>query len=252
MQLAGTTIRVACNQASRTDFVNALGSQAPLIPRAGSVRMPCAVFADDPSKAANLVTDLGNIVTANLVIRRTNAAGAVLIEKVVPAADFTPGLTFDQWQARTAAHFTFDLSPTDTNLSDGQLWIAIGVSTTNAGDISLVFCANAQLKDYGIFNAAQPTSPDYTSWSKAEADGRYAPAGSIGLVTSITSVGDNATGSLEAQPTAALPVPSLRTLYLGGELQNWVLETSTAATGPGVQRPNDFNVSTNPKVWTRK
>ena len=254
MQLGGTTIRVACNQASRVDFVNALGGQAPVIPRAGSVLIPCAVFLDDPSVETNLLTDLGNLVTAHCVIRAGSAAGAVLFEQVVAAAGFNPALTFAQWTAGTAAHFTFALTPTNTNLAEGPLHLAIGVTTSNAGDIALAYCSTARLRDYGIFNADAPAAPDYTSWSKAEADARYAPIGAAGLATNIASVGDNAAQSLETVPSAALALPALRTVLIAatGELQDWVLAAGTDATDATHQRPNDFDPATNPRVWTRK
>ena len=254
MQLGGTTIRVACNQASRADFVNALGGQAPVIPHAGSVLIPCAIFLDDPSVEANLLTDLGNLVTANCIVRAGSAAGAVLFEQAIAADGLNPGLTFAQWTAGTAAHFTFALTPTDTNFAEGPLHIAIGVTTANAGDVPLVYCTTARLKDYGIFNAAAPATPDYTSWSKVEADARYAPAGSVGLATNITSVGDNAATSLERVATTALALPALRTLLVTatGELQDWVLAAGTDPGDATHQRPNDFDPATNPRVWTRK
>ena len=256
MQLGGTIIRVACNQAGRTDFVNALGGQAPVIPRAGSVLIACAVFLDDPGVEANLLTDLGNLVTAHCVIRAGSAAGAVLFEQVVAAADFNPALTFAQWTAATAAHFAFALTPTDTNLAEGPLHLAIGVTTNDAGDIPLAYCSTARLRDYGIFHAAAaaPAAPDYTSWSKAEADARYAPAGAAGLATNVASVGDGGTGALEKIATAALALPALRTVLIAasGELQDWVLAAGTAPDDATHQRPHDFDPSTNPRVWTRK
>lgn len=36
-----------------------------------------------------------------------------------------------------------------------------------------------------------------------------------------------------------------------GSLQVWYLLTSTAATASGVQRPDDFHITLNPKVWFR-
>ena len=137
MQFAGTTIRIPCNQAARGSFVNALGGQPPVLPRAGSVRMPCALFLDDPSVAANLLTDLGNLVTAHCVIRAGDAAGAVLFEQIIPATQFNPALTYEQWTDNAAAHFEFALTPTDTNLTPGSLYIAIGVTMADGGDIPL-------------------------------------------------------------------------------------------------------------------
>ncbi len=251
MQLGGTTIRVACNQASRADFVNALGGARPVIPRAGSVQMPCAIFFDDPSVESNLVTDLGNIVTANCVVRAGSATGAVLFEQVIAATGFNPGLTFAQWTAGTAAHFTFSMTPTDTNLAAGPIYLAIGVTTGNAGDIPLVYCSTALLKDYGIFNAAVPSAPDYTSWSKAEADARYAPAGSVGLATNITSVGTGAAGSLETAPTVTLALPAWRSLLIGNVPQDWYLLAGTDTNDAFHQRPDDYDPTANARVWVR-
>ena len=251
MQLGGTIIRVACNQASHVDFVNALGGTRPVIPRAGSVQMPCAIFLDDPSVESNLLTDLGNVVTANCVIRAGSATGDVLFEQVIAAAHFNPGLTFAQWTAGTAAHFTFAMTPSDTNFAAGPVHIAIGVTTTSAGDVSLVYCSTASVKDYGIFNAAAPAAPDYTSWSKAEADGRYAPVGSAGLATDITSIGTGAPGSLETIPTTTLSLPALRSLLIGNVPQDWYLLAGTDANDVFHQRPNDYHASTNARVWVR-
>ena len=257
MPLEATLIRIACNQSARGSFVNAFGGLPPVLPRAGSVQMPCAIFLDDPDVAANLVTDLGNLVSAHCVIRSGRADGAVVFEQAIPAAGFNPGLTFEQWTTGTAAHFEFALSPTDTNLPAGPLHIAVGVTTTDAGSIPLAYCANACLRDYGLFHAGAPAAPDYTSWSKAEADARYAPAGGGALASGIHSVGDGAADALERLATARLPLPTLRTFLAAGFLQNWVLEAGTDADSadpdgrPCVQRPDDFHPVNNPRVWTR-
>lgn len=65
-------------------------------------------------------------------------------------------------------------------------------------------------------------------------------------------LGLTGTGGLASLVTTTITVPFLATIYLSGELQDWMLETSTAATATGVQRPTDYNASTNTKVWTRK
>ena len=201
MQLTGTTIQVSCNSANPNSFVNAIGGNAPFIPAQGSVDLPCAIFVGPSNTSGNLVTDLSNIVSANLVIRQGNTpTGTVLIEKVIPADQFNPALTYDQWAPAgggpaTAAHFTFHLTPADTNQTGGQIYIAIGVTTTNAGDIPLVYCSNGAIQDYGIFNAGPAPTASYTSWSKAESDGRYylvapgAPATSLASLVNMLTAG---------------------------------------------------------------
>ena len=257
MQLPASILRVACDVTSPNSFNNALTKQAAIIPRAGSVQIACALFIGSPAAAANLVGDLSNILTANLVIRQGSApTGTVLVESVLPAAALNAALTYDQWTAGTAAHFTFALSPTDTNQAAGNVFIGIGVTTTNAGDVACAFASTAKVVDYGIFNPGAPTAADYTSWSKAESDGRYALLGAIGgdFAAAITSVGDGAPASLEAVPTTALAPPVLRTIYVpaADQLQNWLLVPATAATAAGIQQPLDFNAATNAKVWFQK
>ena len=253
MQLGGTLIRVACNQAARGSFVNALGGQPPVLPRAGSVRMPCAIFLDDPGVAGHLLTDLGNLVSAHCVVRAGRADGVVLFEQAIPAAGFNPGLTFAQWEAGEGAHFEFALTPRDTNWPAGPLHLAVGVTTADAGDIALAYCSNAVLRDYGLFHPDAPATPDYTSWSKAEADARYLPASSAGLAANVASVGDGGASSLERLPTTGLALPTLRTVLVAatGELQDWVLAAGTDPNDAGHQRPDDYRAQS-PRVWTRK
>ena len=262
MQLPASILRVACDVTNLNSFNNAVNNQAAVIPRAGSVQIACALFIGPPGTAANLVGDLSNILTANLVLRAgTSPTGTVLVEKVLAAPALNPGLTYAQWTGGAAAHFTFSLSPTDTNQTAGNVFIGIGVTTTNAGDVPCAFSATARIVDYGIFNPGAPTAADYTSWSKAESDARYALLGSVAggdFAPAITSVGDGAATSLEAVPTAGLTAPVLRTLAVGSELQNWLLVAGTDATdtdangNPAHQRPNDFNASTNAQVWVRR
>ncbi len=64
--------------------------------------------------------------------------------------------------------------------------------------------------------------------------------------TNITSLVD-----LAAVATVNLNAPSVRYWIMAadGTTQVWQLLASTAATNEGVQRPNDFALLTNEKVW---
>jgi hypothetical protein len=68
----------------------------------------------------------------------------------------------------------------------------------------------------------------------------------LGNVTQLSGTGADA---LAAVPTATLSTPYQVLLFIGGYSQTWILQASTAATAAGYQRPNDFNLVTNPKVW---
>jgi hypothetical protein len=70
-----------------------------------------------------------------------------------------------------------------------------------------------------------------------------------GVDPTITSTGD-----LAAVLTAGVATPIIKIWVdaTEGSSQVWILKDSTAATDAGsVQRPNDYNASTNAKVWFR-
>lgn len=74
-------------------------------------------------------------------------------------------------------------------------------------------------------------------------------AGSTGVDSSITSE-----ATLAAVITANLTVPVVKVWVNAADLtiQVWVLKAGTDATSAGsVRRPNDYNASTNAKVWYR-
>jgi hypothetical protein len=57
---------------------------------------------------------------------------------------------------------------------------------------------------------------------------------------------------LAAKPTVALPFNTLLTVIINAEMQDWQLISGNNATSTGIQRPNDYNASTNMKVWFRR
>jgi hypothetical protein len=68
------------------------------------------------------------------------------------------------------------------------------------------------------------------------------------LVTQLEGADGDVT-ALSAIPTTTISVPYAVRVYIGGNIQTWLLQTSTDATAPGIQRPNDYDGTTNTKVW---
>jgi hypothetical protein len=58
--------------------------------------------------------------------------------------------------------------------------------------------------------------------------------------------------NLAAKPTVGLPLGTLITFFVVNELQDWILTNSSTVTSAGVQRPNDYNASSNVKAWFRR
>lgn len=74
-------------------------------------------------------------------------------------------------------------------------------------------------------------------------------AQSIPFLRTITSIAGSTVTALETISTVSMDTPTTVMLLIGGALQLWTLTTGTTATGVGVQRPSDFNATTNAKIW---
>lgn len=76
-------------------------------------------------------------------------------------------------------------------------------------------------------------------------------AQSVPFLSSITQLSgvDGDVTALSAIPTVSLSVNYAVEILIGGSLQTWILQTSTAATAAGYQRPNDYDGTSNTKVW---
>jgi hypothetical protein len=73
----------------------------------------------------------------------------------------------------------------------------------------------------------------------------------IPFLTVVTALEGATNISLQNLPTVSITTPYVLQVKISGELQTWVLMSSTAATDVpnGVMRPNDYNASTNQKVF---
>ena len=71
-------------------------------------------------------------------------------------------------------------------------------------------------------------------------------------INTLTGTGYNA---LAAVPTTQLPAGSttgfMVDVTIGGADQRWQLQVKTTQSGSGTVQPNDFNVSTNNKIWVQ-
>ena len=187
--------------------------------------------------------------------------GPRILAKTLPGTALFPGLTEATWAEGTAQHALFTLSSGEMNVAlsgrdRADFWLVV-TALTLAGDPIVCGTGRLILADDGTFNAAPPPPANPGMGLTVEqADARYAALAALAWAPAVTSVGDGAGGSLEALPTSGLDTPTLRTIYLpggAGELQDWLLLAGATATLPGqVQRPDDFDPTTNAKIWLRK
>lgn len=168
-QLDKLAILLACNAASRASAVDVQTGQPPIIWRGNGVALRCAVFRGDPAQDANLIKDLDNLSSATLVVRKTSAAGEVIITKTVLAAAFNDQLTLATWQARTAHHFEFVLTHADTNQppvgTTGKLpiYFAVQIQTTEGTQVTIA-TGTGDIREDGIGEAEPPQPLEQTAF----------------------------------------------------------------------------------------
>lgn len=155
--LSGTVQRLALDLASQEDQVSSITGKPVKIWQAGETLFQCGLF-DGGVDAAGIVTTVGNLVTANLIIRRRNAHGPVLLSKTISSFQVP---TWTQWENEDLEHFVFDLSATDTNQivpTNGVLSIyyVIKVNTTTGSYVAGQ--GYGEIVNVGL-SAGLPTAP---------------------------------------------------------------------------------------------
>jgi hypothetical protein len=128
---------------------------------------------------ADLITDLGNITSATIVMRKDNAGGTYLLQKTVDIADFdNTGLTHAEWLADTSQHFSWELTADETNqtMPTGKLelavYIAIQWDRTSGGPV-LMGSTIGKIFEDGLGTAGTPEATDPTYYTAAQTDARY-------------------------------------------------------------------------------
>lgn len=73
----------------------------------------------------------------------------------------------------------------------------------------------------------------------------------VPYLATVTQLTGTTVASLAAVPTVSLPVPFIVEITINGADQRWQLVAYTGQSGAGTQLPNDFNASTNNKIWVQ-
>lgn len=144
--------------------------------------------------------------------------------------------------------------------ASGTLLLANGVGTnltniTASNLIGIVPAASLPTpgaSTLGGVKSSTGTAGQFATGINTSGEVTYAtPAGGGSYNSTVTSLTGSGT-SLNAIATTSLTVGTPISILLSGELQDWVLTSSTSATTTGIQRPTDYNASTNAKVWIRR
>lgn len=163
--LEGTVQRLACNQSSKTVAEDFLSGEQPLFYKKATARLQCALFLDTPEEST-LVTDVSNITSAKLAIRKGGPTGTLLVTKTITSSA-VGATTWDNWVVGTDQHFEFVLSAVDTNHetpSNGKLRIYFTIRVTTASSEYVAAHGYGIIQDVGITDdVATPTPPAFTN-----------------------------------------------------------------------------------------
>lgn len=132
-QLLATTNRLACNSSARDGMLDLVSGDVVQAFRGSACLLQCALFNGEPS-ASTFVSDTSNILSIDVYVRLNGPTGTLIALKTLNGSDVND-VTYANWAAGTAQHFTVPLSGTDTNQlvpSDNSLPIYYVIRATTS------------------------------------------------------------------------------------------------------------------------
>jgi hypothetical protein len=175
MQLTPRSFWFSLNQTGWVRLLDALTGASLNLPRGNTTRFLFGFFNGDIRRADRFATDLSNVASCTLVLRRTNESGELLYVRVQPASEFNnTGCTYEQWISQSNYQVEFELSSLETNwppLPDWneKIWMAVEIELTD-GSVVTVGYGTLQLVDPGM-ELGDAISPPYDAMaSQSEAE----------------------------------------------------------------------------------
>lgn len=125
--------------------------------------------------------------------------------------------------------------------------------TPSGGGQSTPLQIPVQVNKNVINLSALVPSPTVSFYTKAQTDAAIAAAlagSTVGFFSTITALSSGA-GTLSGIVTAsgAIAIDDVKFFLVSGVTNGWFLKAGTTATGAGIQRPDDYNASTNAVFW---
>lgn len=160
--LQGTTLRLALNQSSRVGAKEALSGDKLVLWQGLPAQVECGLFLDDPEEST-FQTNIGNVVSATLTVRRSSPNGGILFVQEASGLALNGSTTYAQWIAETSQHITFSVTAADTTQTlpaSGRLPIYYSVTLTLSNDNdSIAGFGYGEIQNVGYIE--NPTPGDY-------------------------------------------------------------------------------------------
>lgn len=186
--LTGTTQRLAFDLTRRDPVVDASTGEEIRLWQAGRTLFQCGLFKDEPGEDS-IVDDISDLVSATLIVRRTNAQGTALINKTITSFSLP---TFEEWDEEDGQHFTIPLTETETNQvlpQNGTLKVYYVVQVTTTSGSYVAGQGYGEIVNVGL-SAGLPSvpTPDPYVFTGAVTMGSLTVTGTIVAAGGITGV----------------------------------------------------------------
>lgn len=250
-QLTTDIIRLRLDVDQKSAPQDANTSSTPVVWRSSDVAFQLGIFY------AAAVVDVSNLTSVTLEIKTAGAGttaadptASPLASKTVTSFDNT--LDAATWTAGTKQHVAVAFSAEEMNFALGGTetqWLVISALTAAGKTITLA-AGLIQVKEDGYNSAGTAPTIAGTAYTKAESLALFGLT--YNTITARTGGGATALDGLATASDAIATGVSVRTRSgTSGAREEWILTAGTDAenAAAGIVRPDDYNASTNARVW---
>ncbi len=177
MQLTPRSFWFSLNQTGWVKLSDALTGAALTLPRANTTRFLFGFFNGDIRRADKFASDLSNVQSCTLVLRRSDETGDLLYVRTLTASEFhNPSCSYSAWSSQSDWQVGFELSSQETNWEplpdwDERLWIAVEIMLADGSEVT-VGHGTLQMVDAGLATESDPIAENISlkaSQEEAEA-----------------------------------------------------------------------------------
>lgn len=201
------------------------------------------------------VVDVANLESLTVQLKASAGSWAAPLPTAAALAsatitDFDNTLDAATWDDTSKQHCVVEFSATEMNIGAGQRWIV--VTAINDEGATITICAGKfEVLEDGYGPEVTTTGTETLAYSQAESDARYLQQAGLNTAALITGYTGGGSTKLDGLETVNLAAGYLLVfVHPTGGLKGFQLQAGTdAEASPSIIRPDDYNASTNAKIW---
>lgn len=160
MGLTAKNVRLECDSTSDVPMLDKLTGKRPILWRGGVAMVAGCIFNGTPGSGT--LADISNVQTIELIVRKHNASGAVLLDILLPASELNPDCLYADWLAGTDQQFLFTITEQYTSWDvwdSGSLPIYLVVNVITDTTDYIAGVAYGQITETGIVDVVAADLP---------------------------------------------------------------------------------------------